>query len=291
MKTPFQSAGGGVRFHLLSHQRCAAVSKTEQRKGMNSQRVRRAGNNSAASEGVAAVSVREMEKGECVWERGCLCESEFQCTVASVAELCRRMASCVFPSACRALWWGRALQGGERCRFTRITSISENQHLAGVSQCTMVGRGTPCWHQRDWLWQPTRGLPGAPVAPPWKETEPCESDLAACNSWTCFPGQTLDFSLCLNLFFYFWCSLDAPNSPVRRGIKADGTRGVSKYWLLTFRYVFIKYLFITELRGLYGIMFSSFYVYSRICYSMCRKFLSSKWMFNFSKSLHFFSVK
>lgn len=258
---------------------------------MNSQRVRRAGNNSAASEGVAAVSVREMEKGECVWERGCLCESEFQCTVASVAELCRRMASCVFPSACRALWWGRALQGGERCRFTRITSISENQHLAGVSQCTMVGRGTPCWHQRDWLWQPTRGLPGAPVAPPWKETEPCESDLAACNSWTCFPGQTLDFSLCLNLFFYFWCSLDAPNSPVRRGIKADGTRGVSKYWLLTFRYVFIKYLFITELRGLYGIMFSSFYVYSRICYSMCRKFLSSKWMFNFSKSLHFFSVK
>lgn len=50
------------------------------------------------------------------------------------------------------------------------------------------------------------------------------------NSWTCFPGRSLDLFLRLNSFFFSCCSLAVPSSPVRRGPKADGTRVVSDEW-------------------------------------------------------------
>lgn len=53
------------------------------------------------------MSVRETER-EGVCES--LSESEFLCTVPNVAELCRRVASCVFLFGSCALWWGRAYE-------------------------------------------------------------------------------------------------------------------------------------------------------------------------------------
>lgn len=126
------------------------------------------GNNSAAapaaasrSTAVAAVSVRETKR-EGVCES--LSENEFLCTVPNVAELCRRVASCVFLFGSRALWWGRACRR-ERCGFIRSSIITEDQHPAMVSQSSMLRRETHCWHQRDWWWQHTHGLPCATAAP------------------------------------------------------------------------------------------------------------------------------
>lgn len=50
---------------------------------------------------------------ECVSVCESLSESEFLCTVPSVAEPCCRVASCVFLFGSRALWWGRAYRRGE----------------------------------------------------------------------------------------------------------------------------------------------------------------------------------
>lgn len=141
--------------HLFSPSRCEALREKTEHGGMNSLRVRSAGNNSAAAPAsasvvVAAVSVRETER-ECV----CVSESKLEwervpmhCAERSWAVPCRRMASCVFSLGSRALWWGRAY-GRERCGFTRISSISEDQHPAGALQSSMVGLGdpllTPAW--------------------------------------------------------------------------------------------------------------------------------------------------
>lgn len=191
-----------------------------------------AGNNSVASTAAAAAAasvretLRDAERGsvcesQCVWESVCERKREREREGGREPEWARvpmhcaergwadpsRGKLCVPPSGSRALWWAYRKKGGwgEGGRVDvaspRSSSISEDQHPAGASQSTMVGLESHCWHRRDWWWQPTHGLPCATAAPHEEEAQPCESDSAAGNSWTCFPGQSLDFFLCLNLFF------------------------------------------------------------------------------------------
>lgn len=179
-------------------------------------------------------------------ERGCLrvCVSAFVCVCVrerawvrlSSYALCAE-CSCAVPSRgklCVSVWWGNSR---ERCGLTRSSSVCEDHHLAEESLNSMIILESHCWQQPKWRWQPTCGLPCATVAALKEETQPCESDSAAGNSWTCFPGQNLDFFQSLNLFFFSQFCLAALNLPMRRGLKAGGTREVSgqrttAYWFL-----------------------------------------------------------
>lgn len=136
-------------------------------------RVRRAGNNSAvapaaasASTAVAAVSVREMEReGVCL--RVCVCELEWERVPMHCAERSWAVPSrgklCVpvwFP--CALVW--QSLQKGEMWLHSELQHQWKISTLPGHHKSSMVGLETHCWHQREWWWQPTRGLPCATAA-------------------------------------------------------------------------------------------------------------------------------
>lgn len=139
IKTLFQSAGGGVCFHLLSHQWCAAVSKTG-RKGMNSQRNLEWGEQEIIQQ---PLQQEQHQKGwqQWAWERWRkenVCEREDACGRASSNALWRTELSC-------AVAW--------RAVCSRLLTAR-----SGEAELTGGEMPLPSDHQHQWKPAPDRGI-------------------------------------------------------------------------------------------------------------------------------------